>query len=65
MRRSRRHGQAAEALRLRHAGLPLGCAAVVVAVHSIGAGYTPVAVIAGVEPAHYGGFGVAVTDLNR
>jgi hypothetical protein len=59
------YADAVDALRLRHAGLPLGCAAAVVAVRSIAAGYTPGAVIATVEPRHYDRPGVAVMDLNR
>ncbi|MBT2390816.1 hypothetical protein J7E87_15645 [Streptomyces sp. ISL-1] len=59
------YADAVDALRLRHSGLRLGCAAAVVAVRSIAAGHAPGAVIATVEPQHYDGFGVAVMDLNR
>lgn len=59
------YADAVDVLRLRHAGLPLGCAAAVVAVRNVGAGYMPGAAIASVVPQVYEGLDVAVMDLNR
>lgn len=59
------YADAVDVMRLRHAGLPLGCAAAVVAVRGIGVGYEPGAAVATVTPQIYEGSGVGVMDLNR
>ncbi|TGA84065.1 hypothetical protein [Streptomyces sp. MZ04] len=54
-----------DVMKLRHAGLPLGCAAAVVAARGVAAGYEPGAAVATVAPHIYEGLGVGVMDLNR
>lgn len=50
-------------MRLRHVGLSLGCAAAVVAVRGVAAGYEPGAAVATVTPHLYDGIDVGLLDL--